>query len=468
VPLEYELEVCLQAPKTEGRDKMAVFTEEMKKTHTILAPTMLPIHFGIIKGVFETYGYHVVFYGEDQKEIVAAGLKNVHNDMCFPALIVIGQFIAALESGEYDKNKVALMLTQTGGGCRASNYIHILRRALEDKGLGHIPVISLNLQQLESHPGFKLTPSLLAKAVYSIYYGDLIMHLYNQCRPYELNHGDAQKVVDQWTTHLAKISHTRSFFQSNKQYKRITKDFAAIEMRKQEKVKVGIVGEIYMKFSPLGNNHLEEFLLSEGAEVVMSGLGDFLMYCLNNPSVDASLYGMKGLGTHLSKFGYWFMGNEQKKMIKAIQKEGTFRAPTPFEEVKKMPEGYVGLGNKMGEGWLLTAEMLELIHSGVNNIVCTQPFGCLPNHIVGKGMVRKIKENHPLSNIVAIDYDPSATKVNQENRIKLMLANAYLNKELEDASPEQAKQSETIEKEIQDYKEKVELPTSGTSDTINF
>jgi predicted nucleotide-binding protein (sugar kinase/HSP70/actin superfamily) len=249
-----------------------------------------------------------------------------------------------------------------------------------------------------------------------------------------------------------------------KQYKKIIEDFASIPLEEEEKVKVGIVGEIYMKFSPLGNNHLEEFLLAEGAEVVMSGLGDFLMYCLNNPEIDAKLYGMKGLGTHLSKLGYWFMGKEQKKMIRAIKNHGKFRAPTAFEEVKKMPNGYVGLGNKMGEGWLLTAEMLELIHSGVNNIVCTQPFGCLPNHIVGKGMVRKIKENHPLSNIVAIDYDPSATRVNQENRIKLMLANAHLNQEL-------AKEkivSREEEKTDFVYKEKVNLPPSEQEESINF
>lgn len=426
----------LEVGKMRGESKMqqtikmgAYFTKEMKKTHTILVPTMLPIHFGILKGVLKTYGYNIDFYEENREEIVQVGLKNVHNDMCYPALIVIGQLMSALKSGEYNKDKVALMLSQTGGGCRASNYIHILRLALENNGLGDIPVISISLQQLEKHPGFKLTPMLLAKAIYSIYYGDLMMHLYHQCKPYEVSKGDSHKVVQKWTKYLADISHKLEFFKTTQNYEAILSDFAAIPTQKVKKIKVGIVGEIYMKFSPLGNNHLEEFLLEEGAEVVMSGLGDFILYCINNPKEDARLYGMKGLGTIGAKIGYDFILNEQRKMIECIKKQGEFRAPIDFESLKALREGYVGLGNKMGEGWLLTAEMLELIHSGVNNIVCTQPFGCLPNHIVGKGMIRKLKENFPSSNVVAIDYDPSATRVNQENRIKLMLANAYDNQE---------------------------------------
>lgn len=402
----------------------AQFTKEMKETHTILAPTMLPIHFGILQGVMKTYGYNMAFYGENRNEIVEAGLRNVHNDMCYPALIVIGQFIAALESGKYDKDKVALMITQTGGGCRASNYIHILRKVLKNNGLEHIPVVSVSVQQLETQSGFELGIGLLAKAVYSIYYGDLIMHLYHKCRPYEVMPGDSDQVVEKWTAYLAQLSQKPGFFNTRKYYKEIIKDFSGIQKREVEKVKVGIVGEIYMKFSPLGNNNLEEFLLAEGAEVVMSGLADFVMYGMLNAEVDKALYGFNGLGTIGAKVGYKFLKKQQIKMIQAIEEEGHFEAPTAFETVKKLREGYVSVGNKMGEGWLLTGEMLELIHSGVNNIVCAQPFGCLPNHIVGKGMIRKIKENFPNANIVAIDYDPSATRVNQENRIKLMLANA--------------------------------------------
>lgn len=411
-------------------DRPVLFTKDMKKHYTILAPTMLPIHFGIIRGIMKQYGYHIEFFEGDTNVIIEEGLKCVHNDICYPAMLVIGQLIAALKSGRYDTDHTALMITQTGGGCRASNYIYLLRKALRNSGLGHVPVISLNLSGLEKHPGFRLTPPLLVKLVFSLYYGDMLMWIYNQCLPYEKVKGETKKVLDKWMNHLISICNSPKFFFKNYYYKKILEDFEGISKVSQDKVRVGIVGEIYMKYSPLGNNHLEDFLVEEGAEVVMSGVSDFMMYCLYNTQIDKALYGTKGKVVWLTQMAYKYLYSQQRKFISAVKRYSKFRIPTDFEKLKELGEGYIGLGVKMGEGWLLTAEMAELMESGTYNIVCTQPFGCLPNHIVGKGMIRKIKERFPESNIVPIDYDPSATRINQENRIKLMLANAnyYFNK----------------------------------------
>lgn len=409
------------------------FTKEMKKDYTIVVPTMLPIHFGIIQKVLEQYGYHLDFYEGDTKDMITEGLKNVHNDLCYPAIIVIGQLMAALKSGKYDPNKTALMITQTGGGCRASNYIHLLRKALKNSGYEDVPVISVNMSGLEKHPGFKLTLPLIGKCILAMFYGDLIMWVSNQCKPYEKVKGTTQAVIDYWVEQLADLSHTPEFLNTKKMYRKILKTFEDIPKKVVEKVKVGIVGEIYVKYAPMGNNHLEDFLMHEGAEVVMSGVADFMMYCFSNKQVDKELYGHKGFGAVLSQVGYHTLHHMQKNMIKCIKQYSTFRPPTDFSKVKQLAKDFMGLGIKMGEGWLLTAEILELIESGVANVVCAQPFGCLPNHIVGKGMIRKIKEIYPNSNIVAIDYDPSSAKVNQENRIKLMLATGMENIVLKNA-----------------------------------
>lgn len=404
-----------------------IFTKQMKKEYTILVPTMLPIHFGLIKGIMKRYGYKIEFCEGETSEIIEEGLKCVHNDICYPAMLVIGQFIAALKSGKYDVNKTALVITQTGGGCRASNYIYLLRKALKNSGLEQVPVISLNLNGIEKHPGFKLKVGLLIKIIFAVYYGDLLMWIYNQSLPYEKYPGDSKRVLEKWIDRLGKIGATPKFYFKNNYYKKILMDFDAIPKYNMNKVKVGIVGEIYMKYAPLGNNQLEQFLHQENTEVVMSGVADFILYCFENKKIDKQLYGMNGVGTVLSGIASSYMSHQQKNLIKSIKKNSHFRPPTEFEKIKEIVEGYIGLGVKMGEGWLLTAEMLELIHSGVNNIICTQPFGCLPNHIVAKGMIRKIKEQFSEANIMPIDYDPSATRVNQENRIKLMLANAKWN-----------------------------------------
>jgi len=409
------------------KDKFPVFTKEMKKTHTILIPNMLPVHFSLIGKILEQEGYSVHILDNEGPEIVEAGLKYVHNDMCYPAIIVIGQMIAALNSGKFDKDKTALLISQTGGGCRASNYLHLLRKALIKAGYPQVPVISLNVANLDEQPGFKLTPKILLKSMTAIVVGDFIMMIKNQCEPYEKNPGDTKAVVEKWQNFFLKRWEKTGFSLFTgleKYYKKMLCDFAAIPMEKTPRPRVGIVGEIFVKYAPVGNNHLEEFLVSEGAEVVVPGLLDFCLYCVYNGIVDQKLYGGKVIRTAVTKVVYKYLTGMQKKMYETVKKHGVFSAPLGFDEKKDLTETYIGQGVKMGEGWLLTSEMAELIKEGVTNIVCTQPFGCLPNHIVAKGMENKIKSIHPEANIIAVDYDPGASKVNQQNRIKLMLANA--------------------------------------------
>ena len=402
-----------------------LFTKEMKEEYTILIPQMLPIHFGMFRKLLELEGYKVDQLNNSSRSVVDEGLKYVHNDTCYPALLVIGQFMDAIKHGGYDPHKVALFITQTGGGCRASNYIHLLRKALIKAGMEYVPVVSVSFG-LEKNPGFSITPSLVRKLIYGMMYGDLIMWVANQVRPYEVTSGDTDRMIETWVQKLVDgfdRGQGMNRRQMKELFRSIIADFASIPVSGEEKIRVGIVGEIYVKFSALGNNGLEKFLLSEGVEPVVPGLTDFMLYSINAKVVDVDLYG----GSQLTKQGCTmfrgYIESCQDDMIAAL-KESRFRAPSPFRELHSMVNGYLGDGNKMGEGWLLTAEMLELIHSGTGNIVCAQPFGCLPNHVVGKGMIRKLKDEHPYSNIVAIDYDPGATRINQENRIKLMLANA--------------------------------------------
>lgn len=398
-----------------------LFTEEMKKEYTVLIPQMLPIHFELLVQIFRGHGYHMELLTTTGRQIVDEGLRNVHNDTCYPALLVIGQMLDALKSGKYDVHKTALMITQTGGGCRASNYINLLRKALKNNGMEFVPVISLNLSNMEKNPGFSFTPKLLYQLVSAICYGDLLMWAGNQCRPYEIHPGQTDRVIEHWVRQLVESNIGVLDFTSRA--RRILKDFESIPRRHEDRIRVGIVGEIYIKYAPLGNNELEKFLQSEGAEVVVPGLLDFIIFMCDHHIVDTQIYHVrykKYLGSAALKK---FLLSMQNKMIQVFS-ETSMRPPAAFEETKKMAAAYVSPANKMGEGWLLTAEMVELVHSGVENVVCAQPFGCLPNHIVGKGMIRKIRETNPNANIVSIDYDPGSTRVNQENRIKLMLSTA--------------------------------------------
>ncbi len=413
-----------------------LFTKEMAKEYTILAPQMLPDHLAMIESILQEAGYKVKLLSTTGPTIVEEGQKYVHNDACYPAILVIGQLLDAIHRGGYDPHKVALFITQTGGGCRASNYIHLLRKALERSGMDYIPVISLNLSGMEKNPGFRLTLPILRKAVYAVMYGDLIMNLSWQVRPYEVTPGHTDQCVQECREYLLdemRAGRGMTFKSMVKNFDYLIDAFKKIPVTGEEKIRVGVVGEIYVKYAPLGNNDLANFLLSEGAEPVIPGLIDFIIFKIYNRDVDVDLYGGKWLKKVFCRFLEKYVMKYQNAMIDALKRSNRFRAPGNFNDLHSMIDGYLGDGNKMGEGWLLTAEMLELIHSGVPNIVCTQPFGCLPNHIVGKGMIRRLKEDYPESNIVAIDYDPGATRINQENRIKLMLANAQKRRQKETA-----------------------------------
>jgi len=403
------------------------FTKEMKKDYKILVPMMLSMHFKLICGVLRNFGYDVELLENSGPHIADEGLRHVHNDACYPAIIVIGQFIDAIKSGKYDPDKVALIFFQTGGGCRASNYVSLLRKALKKAGYPQVPVVALSFAGLENHPGLSMTLPLIHKIMYAFLYADLLLLLVNQCRPYENTPGSAQALADQWTEKLAdEISGKTlvSYRQVKENYRAILADFAALPRTLRPAARVGIVGEIFVKYSPLANNGLEQFLVSEGAEPVVPGLLDFFMYTLYSNVTDYRLYGLHPLKYRIFLKLFEFFGKKKDDLIAVIEQQGVFEPPAHFDHVIELTNGYIGVGTKMGEGWLLTAEMLELAESGVENIVCTQPFGCLPNHICGKGMMRPIKEGNPNVNIVAIDYDAGATKVNQENRLKLMLANA--------------------------------------------
>lgn len=402
-----------------------LFTKRMKKDYTILLPMMAPIHFELIRNVFIHYGYRAVLLETEGPEIAQTGLKYVHNDTCYPAILVIGQFIHALQSGQYDPTKTALMITQTGGGCRASNYIHLLRKALKKAGFEEVPVISLNLSGLEHNPGFHLTMGILRRAIAALVYGDALMFLKNQVEPYEMVAEESQRMVQRWITSLTgQFSEGRGYRvkELRKNIEAMCADFSNIAVCRREKVKVGIVGEIYVKYSSLGNNGLEQFLLSQGCEIFVPGILHFALFKVDNRLEDIRLYGGSSIKYRIVQLLMRYMTKLEHVFIEAVKGYPCFISPSSYEHTKELVRGVIGYGNKMGEGWLLTAEMLELAEMGYENIVCAQPFGCLPNHICGKGMIRKVRELSHCANIVAIDYDAGAPKVNQENRIRLMLS----------------------------------------------
>lgn len=410
----------LKYDKKTGR---VLFTKQMKKEYTILLPNMAPIHFNILQNVFTHYGYKSELLNTTGPEIAQTGLKYVHNDTCYPALLVIGQFIHALQSGKYDVHKTALMITQTGGGCRASNYIFLLRKALKKAGFEFVPVISLSFG-MEHNSGFSLSIPLIRRFVGGLVYGDQLMLLSNQTKPYEVNKGESMALVEDWSAKISKMlidgrGYTLEELDENLQ--KITKSFTKIELNKVPKVKVGIVGEIYVKYSKMANNGLEDFLAEQDCEVCVPGLMGFAAFKVDNRIEDIKMFGGNSIKLKVCQMLLNYVKKVERLMIEAAKKYG-FEPPHEYAHTKELVKGVIGYGSKMGEGWLLTAEMLELAETGYENIVCTQPFGCLPNHINGKGAIRKIKEIKPNANIVTIDYDPGAPKVNQENRIKLMLA----------------------------------------------
>lgn len=409
------------------RDKTGriIFTKKMKKEYTLLFPMMAPIHFAMLQKVFNHYGYHAELLTDTSPEIAQTGLKYIQNDMCYPAILSCGQMIHALQSGKYDLHHVALMITQTGGGCRASNYIKLLRKGLERAGLGFVPTISVNMSGLEPNPGMKITLPLIRRAVAAVIYGDLLMCLKNQVEPYEVDKGEAEKLTDRWIASLSEQMLHRDGYKMKvvkRNLAEITKEFAAIKKDGKKRLKVGIVGEIYVKYAALGNNNLEKFLTSEDCEVNLPGMMNFILFKIDNRIIDCDLYGGHRLKRLACKILFDYCTKIQNMFNDAIKNNSDLEVPSTYQYVKDLTQGVNGMGNRMGEGWLLTGEMLELADTGYENIVCTQPFGCLPNHISGKGMIRKVREKMPNANIVAVDYDAGAPKVNQENRIKLMLS----------------------------------------------
>ena len=406
-----------------------LFTEEMRKDYTILCPQMSPIHFRILEPALRSCGYHIELLQNDGKHAVDVGLKYVNNDACYPSLMVVGQIMDAVLSGKYDTSKTAVIITQTGGGCRASNYIGFIRRALAKAGHPEIPVISLNVSGLETNPGFKITVPMAVKGMYAVVFGDIFMRCLYRMRPYEVIPGSANEMHLKWEAECIKFLTQKhpSHHGFAKLCREIITDFDNLPIRGIPKPRVGVVGEILVKFMPAANNYLVDLLESEGAEAVVPDLLDFLFYCFYNSNFKAQELGMKKRTAAISNAGIKLLEFIRNTSVKEFQKSRHFDAPTKISQLAEYAKPIVSLGNQTGEGWFLTGEMMELIHSGVNNIVCTQPFGCLPNHVVGKGVIKEIRRQHPLANIVAIDYDPGASEVNQLNRIKLMLSTAQKN-----------------------------------------
>ncbi len=416
--------------------KKVPFTEEMRSNYTILCPQMSPIHFELIEPAVNACGYNLVVLPNDNRKAVDYGLKYVNNDACYPSLFVVGQIMEALSSGKYDLNRTAVIMSQTGGGCRASNYVGFIRRALKKAGMEQIPVISANLSGLEENPGFKLDLQLLMRAAYAVVFGDVMMRCVYRMRPYELREGSVDKMHNKWKKRCIRFLTTTNGLNIPK-VQRIAKDmirdFDSIPIREERKPRVGIVGEILVKYAPAANNYLVDLLEQEGAEANVPDLMGFMLYCFYNQVYKAENLGTSKRAAFLCNTGIKVIERLLRPINKEYEKSRHFDAPTSIYDIVKYAEPIVSIGNETGEGWFLTGEMVELIHSGVSNIVCIQPFGCLPNHIVGKGVVKHIRKLYPEANIAAIDYDPGASEVNQLNRIKLMLATAQKNMNKEKA-----------------------------------
>ena len=408
--------------------RRVLFTEEMRdQKYTIIAPQMSPIHFDVLEPAMRAEGYNFVFLNNDGHEAVNVGLKYVNNDACYPSMMVVGQIMSALLSGEYDLDRTAVIMSQTGGGCRATNYVAFIRRALKKAGMEQIPVISLNAVGLEPNPGFKLNPAFVVRMVYGAEIGDLFMKCLYRMRPYELEKGSAdalhKKLLKEAQDFIS--SGSLSYTKYKRLCRRIIEAFDALPIKEQlKKPRVGIVGEILVKYMPAANNHLVELLEAKGAEAVVPDFIDFFGYSFYNQVYKGDYLGQSRKAERINKFLIWVINRLRSYPSKLLAASVHFTPHTRITDIARLAEPVVDIGNQTGEGWFLTGEILELIHSGVENVVCVQPFACLPNHVVGKGVIKKVREIHPEANIVAIDYDPGASEVNQLNRIKLMLASA--------------------------------------------
>ncbi len=390
---------------------------------------MSPIHFRFVEAVLKNQGFHVVVLPDTDFAAVDEGLKYVNNDACYPSILVVGQMIKALKSGEYDVNNTSCLITQTGGGCRATNYVAFLRKALKDAGFSQIPVIPLSVQQFEKHPGMKLDLKTLSGALQALLYGDLLMRVLYRVRPYEVIKGSANALYETMSQEVEEALKNPTVSSFKKQVRRIVDLFDALELKETVKPKVGLVGEILVKFHPTANNSVVQVIEENGCEAVMPDLTDFLLYCAyNNVAKHEELH--LSLGKAMaSKAVIGLIESIRRPMKEALMASKRFHAPSRIEHLATITKDIVQIGNQTGEGWFLTGEMLELIEEGVENIICMQPFACLPNHITGKGVIKKLREENENVNITAIDYDPGASEVNQLNRIKLMLSIAFKNLE---------------------------------------
>ena len=413
------------------RPERVVFTKEMRKTHTLLCPQMAPIHFDLLQEAFWAHGYNIEIMPAMDREAIDVGLQYVNNDACYPALISAGQVLNALHSGKYDLNKVSVLMSQTGGGCRASNYIAFIRKALIKSGMPQIPVVSLNALGLEKNPGMVFSPGLINKALQGLLYGDLLMRVLYKTRPYEAEPGSANALYEKWNAKCRKDLKRGRFSDFKKNVNGIVADFDVLPLLNIVKPKVGVVGEILVKFHPTANNDIVALLEAEGAEAVVPDLTDFLLYSAYTTSFSKRYLGGKGKSKWIADRVIDVIELYRSNMRRALKQSTRFTPPVHVHELGALAEPIVSLGNQTGEGWFLAAEMVELIHSGTFNIVCTQPFACLPNHVTGKGIIKALRNKYPLSNIVAVDYDPGASEVNQLNRIKLMLSAARQNLEYE-------------------------------------
>ena len=401
-----------------------VFTKDMRKDYTILIPMMIPIHFELLEPAVNSCGYNMVLLRECTGHTVETGLKYVNNDACYPSILVTGQMIEALESGKYDVNKTALIMSQTGGGCRATNYIGFIRKALRDAGFEQVPVISLNVVGMEKMPGFKLTPKMMDKMIKAVLLGDLLQKMLHKNRAYEVNKGDTDKVFDKWMEKSKKLV-TKC---TNSEFKQaiydMVDDFETIEVDMTKvKPKVGIVGEVLIKYHPFGNNYVADLLEKEGAEVVLPDFMGFVKFMATHKITFNQLLNSNKISSAVSKIALKLINLMEKDTKIALEKSSKNYLPTcDIYHLEDKVKDILSIGNQTGEGWFLTAEMVEYIENDIPNIVCVQPFACLPNHVVGKGVIKTIRSKYPMANITPVDYDPGASETNQANRIKLMMA----------------------------------------------
>lgn len=407
-----------------GYVRQPEFTKEMRKKHNILCPQMAPIHFEFLEAAFNHSGYKMVILKDCSKEVVDTGLKYVNNDACYPSILIVGQLIHALQSGKYDLNNTSVMITQTGGACRATNYVGMLKKALKDAGFDNIPLISLNVVGLEKQSGFKITPAMMIRSFMGMIYGDVLQRCLYKVRPYEKVKGSANALYEKWRVFLREELASLSMKRFNRNVRNIVKEFSEFPVLDIKKPKVGLVGEILVKFHPIANNDIIGLLENEGCEVVVPDLMGFFYYICSHGETKYELLAASKTSRNIKNFAIKcmrYLENSYRDSVKGTK----FGVPGEIFEMREKVRTIVSPGNIAGEGWFLSAEMLELIEEGVPNIVCMQPFACLPNHVTGKGVIGEIRRQHPESNIVAVDFDPGASEVNQVNRIKLMLTQAF-------------------------------------------